>query len=116
MSNVYNVAVVVGSLRKASINRKVALALAELAKEAGIPDGVINIVTADAKNSVAIGKALCDSPLVRHLSFTGSTPVGRILMEQCAPTIKKVALELGGAVQKKMARLKKNLIETRYSK
>ena len=73
-----------------------ALALAELAKEAGIPDGVINIVTADAKNSVAIGKALCDSPLVRHLSFTGSTPVGRILMEQCAPTIKKVALELGG--------------------
>ncbi len=73
-----------------------ALALAELAKEAGIPDGVINIVTVDAKNSVEIGKALCDSPLVRHLSFTGSTPVGRILMEQCAPTIKKVALELGG--------------------
>jgi succinate-semialdehyde dehydrogenase / glutarate-semialdehyde dehydrogenase len=73
-----------------------ALALAELAKEAGIPDGVINVVTADAKNSVAIGKVLCDSPSVRHLSFTGSTPVGRILMEQCAPTIKKVALELGG--------------------
>jgi succinate-semialdehyde dehydrogenase/glutarate-semialdehyde dehydrogenase len=73
-----------------------ALALAELAKEAGIPDGVINIVTADAKNSVEIGKVLCDSPLVRHLSFTGSTPAGRILMEQCAPTIKKVALELGG--------------------
>ena len=73
-----------------------ALALAELAKEAGIPDGVINIVTADAKNSVEIGKVLCDSPLVRHLSFTGSTHVGRILMEQCAPTIKKVALELGG--------------------
>ena len=73
-----------------------ALALVELAKEAGIPDGVINLVTADAKNSIEIGKALCDSPLVRHLSFTGSTPVGRILMEQCATTIKKVALELGG--------------------
>ncbi|MEY4557444.1 MAG: hypothetical protein RLY42_617 [Pseudomonadota bacterium] len=72
-----------------------ALALAELAKEAGIPEGVINVVTADAKNSIEIGKALCDSPKVRHLSFTGSTPVGRILMEQCAPTIKKVALELG---------------------
>jgi len=57
-----------------------ALALAELAKEAGIPEGVINIVTADAKNSIEIGKVLCDSPLVRHLSFTGSTPVGRILM------------------------------------
>ncbi|MFM8460557.1 MAG: aldehyde dehydrogenase family protein, partial [Polynucleobacter victoriensis] len=73
-----------------------ALALGELAKEAGIPDGVINIVTADATNSIAIGEALCSSPVVRHLSFTGSTPVGRILMEQCAPTIKKVALELGG--------------------
>ncbi len=73
-----------------------ALALAELAKEAGIPEGVINVVTADAKNSIEICKALCDSPKVRHLSFTGSTPVGRILMEQCAPTIKKVALELGG--------------------
>jgi succinate-semialdehyde dehydrogenase/glutarate-semialdehyde dehydrogenase len=73
-----------------------ALALAELAKEAGIPEGVINVVTADAKNSIEIGKVLCDSPKVRHLSFTGSTPVGRILMEQCAPSIKKVALELGG--------------------
>ena len=73
-----------------------ALALGDLAKEAGIPEGVINIVTADADNSIAIGQALCASPVVRHLSFTGSTPVGRILMEQCAPTIKKVALELGG--------------------
>ena len=73
-----------------------ALALGALAKEAGIPDGVINIVTADATNSVAIGQALCANPLVRHLSFTGSTPVGRVLMEQCAPTVKKVALELGG--------------------
>ena len=73
-----------------------AIALGDLAKEAGIPDGVINIVTADATNSIAIGQALCASPIVRHLSFTGSTPVGRILMEQCAPTIKKVALELGG--------------------
>ncbi len=73
-----------------------ALALAELAKEAGMPDGVLNIVTADAKNSIIVGKTLCDSPDVRHLSFTGSTPVGRILMEQCAPTVKKVALELGG--------------------
>ncbi len=73
-----------------------ALALAELAKEAGMPDGVLNIVTADAQNSIIVGKTLCDSPDVRHLSFTGSTPVGRILMEQCAPTVKKVALELGG--------------------
>jgi succinate-semialdehyde dehydrogenase/glutarate-semialdehyde dehydrogenase len=73
-----------------------ALALAELANRAGIPAGVINVLTADSENSIAIGKVLCDSPIVRHLSFTGSTPVGRILMAQCAPTIKKLALELGG--------------------
>jgi succinate-semialdehyde dehydrogenase/glutarate-semialdehyde dehydrogenase len=54
------------------------------------------VLTADSENSIAIGKVLCDSPIVRHLSFTGSTPVGRILMAQSAPTIKKLALELGG--------------------
>ena len=73
-----------------------ALALAELAQRAGMPPGVVNILTADSEHSITIGKALCENPLVRHLSFTGSTPVGRVLMQQCAPTIKKVALELGG--------------------
>jgi succinate-semialdehyde dehydrogenase/glutarate-semialdehyde dehydrogenase len=73
-----------------------ALALAELSRQAGIPAGVINVITGDATQSVAIGKALCESPIVRHLSFTGSTEVGRILMAQCAPTIKKLSLELGG--------------------
>ena len=73
-----------------------ALALAELALRAGIPAGVVNIITADADQSIAIGKTLCASPTVRHLSFTGSTEVGRILMEQCAPTVKKLGLELGG--------------------
>jgi succinate-semialdehyde dehydrogenase/glutarate-semialdehyde dehydrogenase len=73
-----------------------ALALAELAHRAGLPPGVINIVTADADRSVEVGKVLCSSPIVRHLSFTGSTPVGRILMQQCAPTVKKLGLELGG--------------------
>ena len=73
-----------------------ALAIAELAHRAGIPAGVINVVTADADNSIAVGKTICASPVVRHVSFTGSTPVGRILMQQCAPTIKKIALELGG--------------------
>lgn len=73
-----------------------ALALAELASRAGIPNGVINILTADADHSIEIGKTLCASPTVRHLSFTGSTEVGRILMAQCAPTIKKLGLELGG--------------------
>ncbi|MEM5404742.1 NAD-dependent succinate-semialdehyde dehydrogenase [Paraburkholderia unamae] len=73
-----------------------ALALAELAQRAGVPKGVFNVLTADSANSSAIGKALCESDIVRHLSFTGSTPVGRILMQQCAPTVKKLALELGG--------------------
>ncbi|CAB3759490.1 NAD-dependent succinate-semialdehyde dehydrogenase [Paraburkholderia solisilvae] len=73
-----------------------ALALAELAQRAGIPKGVFNVITADSANSIAVGKVLCESDIVRHLSFTGSTPVGRILMQQCAPTVKKVALELGG--------------------
>jgi succinate-semialdehyde dehydrogenase/glutarate-semialdehyde dehydrogenase len=73
-----------------------ALALADLAKKAGIPDGVINVVTCDSANSIEVGKLICDSPVVRHLSFTGSTAVGKILMAQCAPTVKKIALELGG--------------------
>jgi succinate-semialdehyde dehydrogenase / glutarate-semialdehyde dehydrogenase len=73
-----------------------ALAVAELAQRAGMPAGVLNIITADASNSIEVGKVLCDSDAVRHLSFTGSTEVGRILMKQCAPTIKKLSLELGG--------------------
>jgi succinate-semialdehyde dehydrogenase / glutarate-semialdehyde dehydrogenase len=73
-----------------------ALALAELAHRAGIPAGVINVITADSEQSIAVGKVLCASPTVRHLSFTGSTEVGRILMAQSAPTIKKLSLELGG--------------------
>ncbi|MGN6389221.1 MAG: NAD-dependent succinate-semialdehyde dehydrogenase [Burkholderiaceae bacterium] len=73
-----------------------ALAIAELAHRAGLPPVVVNIVTADAERSIEVGNVLCASPTVRHLSFTGSTPVGRILMRQCAPTVKKLALELGG--------------------
>jgi succinate-semialdehyde dehydrogenase/glutarate-semialdehyde dehydrogenase len=73
-----------------------ALAIAELAQRAGMPAGVLNVVTADAERSIEVGKVMCESDLVRHLSFTGSTEVGRILMRQCAPTIKKLSLELGG--------------------
>ncbi|MGA0613045.1 NAD-dependent succinate-semialdehyde dehydrogenase [Caldimonas sp. KR1-144] len=73
-----------------------ALAVAELAQRAGMPKGVLNVITADSDNSIAIGNVLCASDTVRHLSFTGSTEVGRILMKQCAPTIKKLSLELGG--------------------
>jgi succinate-semialdehyde dehydrogenase/glutarate-semialdehyde dehydrogenase len=73
-----------------------ALAVAELAQRAGMPTGVLNVLTADSEGSIAIGRTLCESDVVRHLSFTGSTEVGRILMRQCAPTIKKLSLELGG--------------------
>lgn len=73
-----------------------ALALAELAERAGIPAGVLNIITGDSERSIAIGKALCASPIVKKVTFTGSTAVGRILMQQSAPTIKKLSLELGG--------------------
>ena len=73
-----------------------ALAVAELGRRAGLPDGVLNVVTGDGEHSIAIGRALCEHDMVRHLSFTGSTAVGRILMRQCAPTIKKLSLELGG--------------------
>jgi succinate-semialdehyde dehydrogenase/glutarate-semialdehyde dehydrogenase len=73
-----------------------ALAVAELAQRAGMPAGVLNVVTSDAVGSIDVGKVLCSSDVVRHLSFTGSTEVGRILMQQCAPTVKKLSLELGG--------------------
>jgi succinate-semialdehyde dehydrogenase/glutarate-semialdehyde dehydrogenase len=70
-----------------------ALALGELAQRAGIPPGVINVVTGGA---AAIGGELTSNPIVRKLSFTGSTEIGRQLMAQCATTVKKVSLELGG--------------------
>lgn len=71
-----------------------ALALAYLAKEAGLPDGVINIITSDNANEV--GKVMTEHKLVQKFSFTGSTKVGKMLMRQCASTVKKVSLELGG--------------------
>jgi len=70
-----------------------ALALAELGARAGIPAGVFNIVTGGAR---AIGGELTGNPIVRKLSFTGSTEIGKLLMEQCAATVKKVSMELGG--------------------
>ena len=70
-----------------------ALALAELAERAGVPKGIINVVTGPAGE---IGGELTSNPIVRKLSFTGSTEVGKILMAQCAGTVKKLSLELGG--------------------
>ena len=81
-------------IKPAELTPLTALAAVELAVRAGVPAGVINIVT--GIDAPAIGKVLCESDIVRHLSFTGSTEVGRILMAQCAPTVKKLSLELGG--------------------
>ncbi len=83
-------------IKPAELTPLTALAVGELALRAGIPPGVLNIITSDGPGSIEVGKALCASDVVRHLSFTGSTEVGRILMAQCAPTVKKMSLELGG--------------------
>lgn len=80
-------------LKPASQTPFSALALAELANRAGVPAGVFNVITGSAG---AVGNELTSNPLVRKLSFTGSTEIGRQLMEQCAKDIKKVSLELGG--------------------
>ena len=81
-------------LKPADLTPLSALAAAELAYQAGIPQDALHIVT--GSNAKAIGDAMCASDTVRHLSFTGSTGVGRLLMQQCAHTVKKLALELGG--------------------
>ncbi|MFZ2217404.1 MAG: NAD-dependent succinate-semialdehyde dehydrogenase, partial [Rhodoferax sp.] len=83
-------------IKPAELTPLTALAAAELALRAGIPAGVLNMITADADQSIAVGKVICASDVVRHISFTGSTEVGRILMAQSAPTVKKMSLELGG--------------------
>ncbi|MDP1655653.1 MAG: NAD-dependent succinate-semialdehyde dehydrogenase [Hylemonella sp.] len=83
-------------IKPAELTPLTALAAAELAVRAGIPAGVLNLITADGDNSIAVGKVFCASDVVRHISFTGSTEVGRILMAQSAPTVKKLSLELGG--------------------
>ncbi|MBP8305989.1 MAG: NAD-dependent succinate-semialdehyde dehydrogenase [Burkholderiaceae bacterium] len=73
-----------------------ALALAHLADQAGFPPGVVNVIVGDGDKSPQIGLEMCTNPVVRKLSFTGSTEVGRILLRQSADTVKKLSLELGG--------------------
>ena len=73
-----------------------ALALAALAEKAGVPKGVLNVITCARPNAAAIGKLLCESPHVAGISFTGSTAVGKLLYQQCALGVKRVSLELGG--------------------
>jgi succinate-semialdehyde dehydrogenase/glutarate-semialdehyde dehydrogenase len=80
-------------LKPAEATPLTALAIAELGKRAGVPDGVFSVITGDPK---LIGSELTSNAFIRKLSFTGSTATGRLLMAQCAPTIKKLSLELGG--------------------
>ncbi|NMN58058.1 succinate-semialdehyde dehydrogenase/glutarate-semialdehyde dehydrogenase [Xanthobacter sp. SG618] len=82
-----------GVIRPASETPFSALALGVLAERAGLPPGVCNIITGPSSET---GKELCENPLVRKLSFTGSTRVGALLLAQCAPTVKKTSMELGG--------------------
>jgi succinate-semialdehyde dehydrogenase/glutarate-semialdehyde dehydrogenase len=80
-------------LKPAEATPYCALALAELAERAGVPPGVFSVLTGSAKD---IGGEMTSNPIVRKLTFTGSTSIGRLLMEQSAPTVKKLSLELGG--------------------
>eukprot|EP00039_Didymoeca_costata_P007970 m.106113 g.106113 ORF g.106113 m.106113 type:complete len:514 (+) comp13896_c0_seq3:225-1766(+) len=73
-----------------------ALAAARLGEEAGLPPGVVNVVTCSPSETKAIGNELCTNPTVKKLSFTGSTAVGKLLMAECASTVKRVSMELGG--------------------
>jgi succinate-semialdehyde dehydrogenase/glutarate-semialdehyde dehydrogenase len=73
-----------------------AIALAKLFERAGFPAGVFNVVTTSAESTAAAGAEMCENKLVRHLSFTGSTPVGKFLNSECAKTMKRVSMELGG--------------------
>ena len=81
-------------VRPAELTPLSALAMAELAKQAGIPDGVLNVVT--GTDAPGMGRALTKNPKVQKFSFTGSTRVGKMLIEDCADTVKRVSMELGG--------------------
>jgi succinate-semialdehyde dehydrogenase/glutarate-semialdehyde dehydrogenase len=72
------------------------LAVAKLGEEAGLPPGVLSIVTGDAEDAPVIGREMTSNPIVRKVGFTGSTEVGKLLMRQCADQVKKISLELGG--------------------
>lgn len=70
--------------------------LLQLSEQAQFPPGVFNVVPASRENSPAVGSRLCESDLVRKLSFTGSTGVGKLYMSQCVGTVKRLSMELGG--------------------
>jgi len=83
-------------LKPSELTPLTALALSVLAKRAGVPDGVFEVVTADRDLTGEVGDEMCTNPIVKKISFTGSTPVGKLLMKLSSDTVKRVSLELGG--------------------
>ena len=83
-------------LKPSELTPLTAVAMSVLAKRAGVPDGVFEVVTADRDLTREVGDEMCSNPIVKKVSFTGSTPVGKLLMKLCSDTVKKVSLELGG--------------------
>jgi len=83
-------------LKPSELTPLTALALSVLAKRAGVPDGVFEVVTADRDLTREVGDEMCTNPIVKKISFTGSTPVGKLLMKLSSDTVKRVSLELGG--------------------
>ena len=83
-------------LKPSELTPFTALALSVLAKRAGVPDGVFEVVTADRDLTREVGDEMCTNPIVKKISFTGSTPVGKLLMKLSSDTVKRVSLELGG--------------------
>lgn len=83
-------------LKPSELTPLTAVALAVLAQRAGVPEGVFEVVTADGESTREVGDELCASPIVKKISFTGSTPVGKLLMKQSSDTVKRLSLELGG--------------------
>eukprot|EP00567_Pseudictyota_dubia_P017090 CAMPEP_0197436022 /NCGR_PEP_ID=MMETSP1175-20131217/3501_1 /TAXON_ID=1003142 /ORGANISM="Triceratium dubium, Strain CCMP147" /LENGTH=510 /DNA_ID=CAMNT_0042965197 /DNA_START=169 /DNA_END=1701 /DNA_ORIENTATION=- len=83
-------------LKPSELTPLTALAIKTLADRAGVPDGVFELVTADRDSTAGVGEEFCTNPIVKKISFTGSTPVGKLLMKSSADTVKKLSLELGG--------------------
>ena len=83
-------------LKPSELTPLTAVALSVLAKRAGVPDGVFEVVTADRDLTEEVGDEMCSNPIVKKISFTGSTPVGKLLMRQSSNTVKRLSLELGG--------------------
>jgi len=82
-------------LKPSELTPLTALVLQTLASRAGVPDGIFEVITAD-KEVKEVGEELCSNPIVKKISFTGSTPVGKLLMKHCSDSVKRLSLELGG--------------------